>query len=127
MDIIIWILILVILGMWFVIFSLWKLKILNTALQNELVKTKQQPIIIWKVTKYQEKDLDIFLHNIDIVELLISIYEYKIFKKTDTIRNEEDIQKKIWYLDWLHEMHLFFYKMKQKIYKKDTKTWQNLV
>ncbi len=122
-----WILALIILLLIWIIIYLWNLKKLNIILTEEILKTKQNPIMIWKVTKYKEEDLDLLLNNPDVIDLLISIHEYKIFVKTDSIRSSEETEKKIWYLDALHEMHLFFYKMKQKLNKKENKVWQSLL
>ena len=122
-----WILALIILLLIWIIVYLWNFKKLNNVLTEEVLKTKQNPIIIGKVTKYKEQDLDLLLSNPEVIDLLISIYEYKIFVKTDSIRSSEDTEKKIWYLDALHEMHLFFYKIKQKLNKKENKVWQSLV
>ena len=122
-----WILALIILLLIWIIVYLWHFKKLNNVLTEEILKTKQNPIMIGKVTKYKEQDLDLFLSNPEVIDLLISIYEYKIFVKTDSIRSSEDTEKKIWYLDALHEMHLFFYKIKQKLNKKENKVWQSLV
>lgn len=104
-----------------------ELRLLNKTLTDNVVEAKTAPILIWKVTKYKEEDLNILLTNPEVVDLLISIFEYKIFIKTDSIRSSEDTEKKIWFLDALHEMHLFFYKLKQKLNKKNNKIWQNLV
>lgn len=122
-----WILALIILLLIWIIVYLWNFKKLNNVLTEEILKTKQNPIMIGKVTKYKEQDLDILLSNPEVIDLLISIYEYKIFVKTDSIRSSEDTEKKIWHLDALHEMHLFFYKIKQKLNKKENKVWQSLV
>jgi hypothetical protein len=58
---------------------------------------------------------------------LMDIFEYKIAIKTDTIRSLEDTNRKVWYLDCLHETYLYFYQLKQKLNKKEDKIWQNLV
>jgi len=103
------------------------LKKLNDTLTTEVVKTKKAPIIIWRITKYEDKELDLLLSNPDLIDLLLKIFEYKIAKKTDTIRELKDTEKKVWYLDCLHETHLYFYKLKQKLNKKWAKGWANLV
>lgn len=118
--------ILVILLAWIALYAR-KLHKLNSALTNEVVKTKQTPIIIWKLDKYKEEELELLLSNPEIIDLLVRIYEYKIFMKTDSIRSLENTEEKVWFLNCLHSEHLFFYKLKEKLKKKKDKVWQSLV
>lgn len=120
---IIWLLIMVTL----LILKNKKLKKLNITITDEIVKTKQQPIIIGKLDKYKEEELEILLSNPDIIDLLVRIYEYKIFMKTDSIRSLDETEKKVWFLNCLHSEHLFFYKLQQKLNKKKEKVWQSLI
>jgi hypothetical protein len=71
-----------------------------------------------KITKYEEEELNLLFSNPEVIDLLIRIYEFKIFKKTDSIRSLENTEQKVGHLDCLHESHLFFYKLKQKLNKK---------
>ncbi len=122
------IVIFLLLGISFYLFSsMQKLKLLNTALTKEVVETKKTPIIIWSLTKYKEEELVLLLSNPEIIDLLLRVFEYKIAVKTDTIRSLEDTARKVWYLDCLHETHLYFYQLKQKLKKKDEKIWQDLI
>lgn len=128
-----WIIFLIILVLWltgisiYLFLNIQRIKKLNTTLTSEVVETKKAPIIIGKITKYKEEELTLLLSNPDIIDLLIRIYEHKIFMKTDSIRSLEGTEKKVWHLDCLHESHLYFYKLKQKLNKKEDKIWNNLV
>lgn len=128
-----WIIFLIFISFWlwvlsiFLYIDLQKLKKLNTTLTSEVVETKKAPIIIGKITKYKEDELTLLLSNPEIITLLMDIFEYKIAIKTDTIRSLEDTNRKVWYLDCLHETYLYFYQLKQKLNKKEDKIWQNLV
>jgi len=104
-----------------------KINNLNTVLTSEVVESKKSPIIIWSITKYKDEELNILLSNPECIELLLSIFEYKIAIKTDSIRSLEDTDRKVWHLDCLHETHLFFHQLKSKLRKKEDKVWQNLV
>jgi hypothetical protein len=106
---------------------LYKTNKLNTIIKDELVKSKNPQIVLWVITKYKEEDLKLLLSNEDIIDLLMSIFQYKIAVKTDWIRSLDDTARKVWYLDCLHEMYLFFYKMKESLKEKKEKTWNNLV
>lgn len=116
------------LGVSFYLFSsMQKIKLLNTALTTEVVETKKAPIIIWSITKYKESDLILLLSNPELIDLLLKVFEFKIAVKTDSIRSLEDTARKVGYLDCLHETHLYFYQLKQKLKKKDEKIWQDLI
>jgi len=103
------------------------IKKLNKVLTAEVVSTKTAPILIWSIEKHKEEELDLLLSNPDIIDLILKIFEFKIAIKTDTIRDLKDTERKVWYLDCLHETHLYFYKLKQKLVKKEKKAWANLV
>lgn len=122
-----WIIITLIIVMWIITFLLFKLKKLNWALTSEVIKSKQTPIIIWKLNRYKESDLHLLLSNPDVIDLLLQIFEYKIAIKTDSIRSLEGTERKVWYLDCLHETHLYFDKLKQKLTKKVSENWQDLI
>lgn len=99
----------------------------NKELLSELIETKKSPIIIWSITKYNESELKLLLSNPEVIDLLLKIFEYRIATKTDTIRSLEDTDRKVWYLDCLHETYLYFYQLKQKNSKKEQKIWQDLI
>ena len=128
-----WIIFLIILVLWlaglciYLFLESQRIKKLNTTLTQEVVETKKAPIIIGKITKYKEEELTLLLSNPEVITLLMDIFEYKIAIKTDTIRSLEDTDRKVWYLDCLHETYLYFYQLKQKLNKKEDKIWQNLV
>lgn len=128
-----WIIFLIILVLWLVgvciylFLTLQRIKKLNTTLTQEVVETKKAPIIIGKITKYKEEELTLLLSNPEVITLLMDIFEYKIAVKTDTIRSLEDTDRKVWYLDCLHETHSYFYQLKKKLSKKEDKIWQSLV
>jgi len=127
-----WIIFLIFLSFWLIGISVYlflniqKIKKLNAVLTAEVVETKKAPIIIGNFTKYRE-DVTLLLSNPEVIQVLMDIFEYKIAIKTDTIRSLEEVERKVWYLDCLHETHLYFYKLKQKLNKKEDKTWNNLV
>lgn len=99
----------------------------NKELLSELIEAKKSPIIIWSITKYNESELKLLLSNPEVIDLLLKIFEYRIATKTDTIRSLEDTDRKVWYLDCLHETYLYFYQLKQKNSKKEQKIWQDLI
>lgn len=99
----------------------------NKELLSELIEAKKSPIIIWSITKYNESELKLLLSNPEVIDLLLKIFEYRIATKTDTIRSLEDTDRKVWYLDCLHETYLYFYQLKQKNTKKEQKIWQDLI
>ena len=128
-----WIIFLTILSLWlaggsvYLLLSIQRIKLLNTTLTQEVVETKKAPIIIGKIDKYKEEELTLLLSNPEVISLLMDIFEYKIAIKTDSIRSLTDTEKKVWYLDCLHETYLYFYQLKQKLNKKEDKIWQTLV
>ncbi len=119
-----WILIIVIaIISWY----LYKTNKLNTILKDQLVKSKAPQITLWVITKYKESDLELLLSNPDILDLLMSIFQWRIAIKTDGIRSLENTAEKVWFLNCLHEDYLFFYKLKEKLKKKDEKKWNSLI
>ena len=102
----------------------------NKLILSELISEKKKPLIIWKINKYKKEELSLLLSNPEVLELLMSITEYNIAKKTDTLRflnNWQTTEYKVWYIDCLHESHLFFYKLREKIKDKEDKIPKNLV
>lgn len=123
-----WILIIIFLIIISIIsYNLWKLSKRNKILIDEMIKDKKKPITIWFITKYSDKDIDLLLRNEEIIDLILRIYEFKIAKKTDSIRSLEQTELKVWHLNWLWEMHNFFHQLKLKLNKKEDKTWHDLV
>lgn len=106
---------------------LYNSKKINKTITNELINSKKPQIIMWKITKYKEEELDLLLSNPDVIDLLVRIFEYKVAIKTDSIRSLEATERKVWYLDCLHENRLFFLKLKNDLEKKKEKIWQELV
>jgi len=111
-----WIIILFLLIInWYLIYQFLKIKKINKELLNEVIEDKKKPIMLGKVSAFTNKDLKLIKENPTILDILIKIFEYKIAKKNDEVRREkwmENINQRIWELNNLYDIHLFFYKIK---------------
>jgi hypothetical protein len=64
----------------------------------------------------------------DAIKLVLKYLAYQIALRTDMIRNLNDwqsIEEKIWYVNALHHLYLFFYKLDRRVEEKEI--WTNLV
>lgn len=108
-----------------------KNRIYNEQVTKELIETKKKPIIIWLVSRYKEEELELLLKNPEVLDLLLRIFEYKIAIKTDSIRRpwkeSSSVDEKIGFVNCLHETHLMFYNLKQKLNKDTQKNLTNLI
>lgn len=116
-------------------FLLYKQDKKITDISNELIKqtwelykekSKEKKILFGIITKPSEVDYQSLQKNIDILDVVIKILHYEIFKTTDITRwrqeqTDSNIQRNIWALNQLHELNLLFTKIKQwlKITEED--------
>lgn len=127
-----WILVVIILILFVWVFLLVKKNKVTILLQEEfkkelIIEKTKLPLTIWKIIKYNEEDFDLLLNNIDLLDLIISRIEYKISKKTDSIRSLDWVNEKVGFVNCLHEELAFFTKIKQKNTKSKDSIWQTLV
>ena len=93
-------------------------------------------MLIWKIVKPNDDIITSILWQEGICDVIISFLEYRIASKTDSIRSMEKVEEKIWRVNELHELLLYFDKAKKdapnlmkKIKEKEDKKniWQWLV
>lgn len=89
---------------------------------SEIDKEKkiEKQILFWIITKPSKKDIHDLHKNSDIIDLVLKIIHYEIFKKTDITRWHQEqadsqIHRNIWALNELHELNLLFNKIKQGV------------
>lgn len=107
-------------------------QVINLQEQNQiLVKTitdlsSKKIITLWSVEKFTKIDTENLKKNKDWVKLMMKYLLNQIMLKTDMIRNKEDRDEKVWYINCLHELYNFLEKLTQTESKKEEYSWQNL-
>lgn len=108
----------------------------NELISDELIEEKTKRVLIWKIVKPNDDIITSILWQEEICDVIISFLEYRIASKTDSIRSMEKVEEKIWRVNELHELLLYFDKAKKdapnlmkKIKEKEDKKniWQWLV
>lgn len=108
----------------------------NELISDELIEEKTKRVLIWKIVKPNDDMITSVLWKEEICDVIISFLEYRIASKTDSIRSMEKVEEKIWRVNELHELLLYFDKAKKdapnlmkKIKEKEDKKniWQWLV
>ena len=108
----------------------------NELISDELIEEKTKRVLIWKIVKPNDDIITSILWQEEICDVIISFLEYRIASKTDSIRSMEKVEEKIWRVNELHELLLYFDKAKKdapnlmkKIKEEEDKKniWQWLV
>lgn len=108
-----------------------KLEEENKRLQDLLIKNQQPKITFWVITPPTEAELKSIWENQESIKNIIKYLTHKVVIRMDMLRNIKDFDreyiKKVWYLDCLNDMTLFFhnYLIKEKQDNKEY-SWQNL-
>ena len=99
-------------------------------LNETLIEWLNKPMVIWIISKYSEEDITLMKANKEVVWAIMKYLEYQIAVKTDLVRNMQtdlSTEEKIWYLNSLHETHLFLYKIFHEQKKKEEYSWQEII
>lgn len=107
-----------------------KLRKENEELKNELNKSLNNIFIIWVINKYTKEDLQKIWSDKEVIKSILKYLEYNIAKSTDKIRNLNDwisTEQKIWYINCLHEIYIFFSDFLKEEKKNEKYTWQDLI
>ena len=97
---------------------------------TELITHFNKPLLIGKITKYTKRDIDFLWKNKEFVLIMLKYIEFEIAKATDTMRNLNDWKssaEKAGYLNGLHSVHLFLYKINNKKAEKEGESADSLV
>jgi len=118
---IIWSLLIIILVM---SYFLYKMSKTISKLNSIFIEKEKQPTILWKVEFLNKEELFMIRSDVNILDKIIKLYEYKVAKFNDILRksNKEDLERNIWWLNCLYEQHLWFYKMREETLRDIKKT-----
>ena len=99
----------------------------NLRLLQELSENKRP--FFWVLDTLTENDYNLMKENVKVIELIKQELLVRYLKKQDTIRNlrnPETLEEKVWYLNCLNELHVFFSNLLIPELTEEEKIWQNL-
>ena len=99
----------------------------NLRLLQELSE-KERPFF-WVLDSPTNEEYDVIKTNPEIIRILIKEILVRYVKKQDTIRDlrwKETLEEKVWYLNCLNELHVFFSNLLTPEMTDEEKIWQNL-
>ena len=99
----------------------------NLRLLQELSESKRP--FFWVLDTLSEEDYKIMKENARVIELIKQELLVRYLRKQDTIRNlrsPETLEEKVWYLNCLNELHVFFSNLLTPELTEEEKIWQNL-
>ena len=100
----------------------------NKELKNLLIKKEQTKLVFWVIEAPSNEDFESIWQNKEVIKSIIKYLTHKIVIRMDMLRNTEqwDYLKKVWYLDALNDITLFFHNYIWEKHSKKEYTWQNL-
>lgn len=99
----------------------------NLKLIRELADNKRP--FFWVLDTLTENDYNTIKKDTKVIELIIQELLVRYLKKQDTIRflrSDETLEEKVWYLNCLNELHVFFSNLIHPELTDEEKIWQNL-
>lgn len=99
----------------------------NLKLLKELSQSKRP--FFWVLTPTTEEDYSKLKQQKDIMKILSNEILVRYVTKQDTIRDlrsKETLEEKVWYLNCLNELHVFFSNFLTEELTEQEKIWQNL-
>jgi len=102
----------------------------NKSFIKKLNAASRDKIILWVVDRYKDEDIEKLRSNRWHLEIILKYLVYIIAINTDRLRNLHDwvsSEEKAWYINALHDLHTFFYKLTKPKKENEKYTWQNLM
>ena len=99
----------------------------NKRLINELTESKRP--FFWVLTPPTQEDYLKLKNQKEIISILVNEILVRFVTKQDSIRDlrsKETLEEKVWYLNCLNELHVFFSNFLVDELTDEEKIWQNL-